>query len=619
MQGLELALEGQGGLLSIRELQAFGRQWRGLRLHCGQLDPLPGQFRCDQGRLSLPGNPPLSIPLNIAQQGEHWLLELRPRGGERWQFRYGMDGRLGLRVQQGSPAIWQALFPELGRLGLTASLSGELNYHGRRAEGSLQLAQGGFSSADGRQAGEGLQAHLRFQAREAGLGWQVEGRLDWLGGGVYVEPLYLQADRQSLQFQGGLGASGWRLEQVRLDWPRVGQLEGRAAGSWDGALEDARLVARELQLQALGAALLQPFMEARGWPVLQLQGGATLELELAQGQLQEARIALREAGLVLEDGRFALEGVSGTLPWHQTGSQPGDLAIRRLALGRLESGAFRLPLEIQPRGLALSAPMHIPFLGSELVIDHLRASAGEGDAPWEGAMGLSLYPVELERLTTALDLPAMGGVLSANLPAIRYREGAASLEGALVIQVFDGYLNCTDLRLIDPFGPMPRILADVEARHLDLGQLTQTFSFGQMTGFIDAELRQLEIAHWRPLSFDARIASSPGSYPRRISQKAVADITALGGGGAMAAVQGSFLRFFQDFGYRRIGLSCRLENGVCRMGGIDGQDRNGGYAIVEGGGIPALTVIGYNRDVHWDELVSRLQAAIGSSSRPVIK
>lgn len=600
-------------------MQAFGRQWRGLRLRCGQLNPLPGQFSCTQGRLDLPGNPRHSIPLSITRQGEHWLLELRPGGAERWLFRYGPDGRFGLRIQQGSPLIWQALFPHLTRLGLKASLSGELNYDGRRVEGRLQLEQGGFSSADGRQAGEGLQARLQFQAREERKGWQVEGRLEWLGGGVYVEPLYLQADQQSLQFQGGLGASGWTLEQVRLDWPRVGQLEGSASGSWAGALEEARFVARELQLQALGAALLQPFMEARGWPVLQLRGGATLELELAQGRLQEIRIALQEAGLSLEDGRFALEGVSGTLPWHQTGSQPGELTISRLALGRLESGAFRLPLEIQPRGLALSAPMHIPFLGSELVIDHLRAAAGEGGAPWEGAMGLSLYPVELERLTAALGLPAMGGVLSANLPAIRYREGEASLEGALVIQVFDGYLNCTDLRLIDPFGPMPRILADVDARHLDLGLLTQTFSFGQMTGFIDADLRQLEIARWRPLSFDARIASSPGSYPRRISQRAVENITSLGGGGAMAAVQGSVLRFFQDFGYRRIGISCHLENGVCRMGGIEGLDRNGGYAIVEGGGIPALTVIGYNRNVHWDELIGRLQAAIGSSARPVIK
>ncbi|MDR3158022.1 MAG: hypothetical protein LBU11_03220, partial [Zoogloeaceae bacterium] len=39
------------------------------------------------------------------------------------------------------------------------------------------------------------------------------------------------------------------------------------------------------------------------------------------------------------------------------------------------------------------------------------------------------------------------------------------------------------------------------------------------------------------------------------------------GGGAMAAIQKSALRFFEDFGYRGIGLSCRLENGVCHMRG----------------------------------------------------
>jgi hypothetical protein len=36
-------------------------------------------------------------------------------------------------------------------------------------------------------------------------------------------------------------------------------------------------------------------------------------------------------------------------------------------------------------------------------------------------------------------------------------------------------------------------------------------------------------------------------------------------------------------------------------------DSGQGYTIVKGGGIPAITVLGYNRSVGWDELITRLK------------
>jgi hypothetical protein len=117
--------------------------------------------------------------------------------------------------------------------------------------------------------------------------------------------------------------------------------------------------------------------------------------------------------------------------------------------------------------------------------------------------------------------------------------------------------------------------------------------------------------------FDARIESSEGSYPRRISQTAVNNISALGGAGAAVAIQRSMLRFFETFGYSKLGMSCRLEDGICRMSGI--ADVPQGYVIVQGGGIPAINVLGYNRDVGWDELLTRLKRVIDSNVKPTIQ
>jgi hypothetical protein len=446
----------------------------------------------------------------------------------------------------------------------------------------------------------------------------MEGKMAWQKGALYYAPALFAADTQSLEFAGILGTENWEMQHATLHIPRVGALRFHGKGGWQEGIQEGNLQAESLNLPALGETLLAPVLSGKDLPPITLFGRLGLSMDWRRGVLDTLTLSSSDAGFLLDKGRLALEGLSGALEWRQTGEGQGDLRVSRLALGRLESGAFQLPLAIWPRGFALRQSVEIPVLDSALSVNYLTAGKNAQNGEWEGALGFSLAPLSLEKLTRVLDLPSMQGMLSANLPLIHYVNQEAALDGALVIQVFDGYLNCTDLRFIDPLGIRPRLLADINARHLDLAQLTQTFSFGQITGFIDADLKKLELAaDWQPLAFEARIASSPGRYPRRISQRAVDNIASLGGGGAMVAIQKSALRFFEDFGYRGIGLSCRLENGVCHMGGIEGTDQGEQYVIVAGGGIPALTVMGYNRRVDWQELITRIKAATQSSGAVV--
>ena len=43
------------------------------------------------------------------------------------------------------------------------------------------------------------------------------------------------------------------------------------------------------------------------------------------------------------------------------------------------------------------------------------------------------------------------------------------------------------------------------------------------------------------------------------------------------------------------------------MGGVESSPN--GYVMVKGGGIPSLTVVGYNRQVGWLELMDRVKQA----------
>ena len=84
-----------------------------------------------------------------------------------------------------------------------------------------------------------------------------------------------------------------------------------------------------------------------------------------------------------------------------------------------------------------------------------------------------------------------------------------------------------------------------------------------------------------------------------------------------AALSSGFLRFFDDFNYDRLGISCRLENDVCAMDGV-APAPNGGYYLVKGKGLPRIDVIGSSRRVDWPRLVQQLIAATESEG-PVVQ
>jgi hypothetical protein len=53
---------------------------------------------------------------------------------------------------------------------------------------------------------------------------------------------------------------------------------------------------------------------------------------------------------------------------------------------------------------------------------------------------------------------------------------------------------------------------------------------------------------------------------------------------------------------------------------MDGErtDANN-YFIVKGGGIPAINVMGYNHEVDWNELLSRLKRVIKGNRKAVVE
>ena len=592
--------------LQIAEVSIAGSSWRNVRTRCPELKQERDQLICAQGALETPAKIPLSFRysaltknLDLGLQpaaGEEWRLAVESFGGAHIHFTIG-NGLL-TRLASWWPADWPK--PNAG------SVSGKLVFTGERdaqISAGLTVANGGFGDASGLHAGEKIAATLALQAQQRGGQWQWQGKLAWHGGDVFWQPLFVGGRGHALNFAGTLDAQRVSLERGTLALADIGEFD--LHGTFErasGKLAAARVKSANLGIAALYDKLLKAALQGTMLADLRCDGRADVAVELRDGKVTAVDLTFRKLALEDQGRRFALFGLDGNLPWRSDEASTAQLRVAGGEVLHLPFGAFDLPLEL--RGLRVrTRQMQIPVLDGGLTVSDFAADGEGGTWRWRYSGGVT--PVSMQQFTTALGLPVMHGTLSAEIPAVSYQQSTLKVDGALLFKVFDGTIVAQNLVLEGPLGKVPRLLADVEMRSLDLDLLTRTFSFGNITGRIDAQVKALELVNWQPVRFDARVASSAGEYPRRISQAAVQNISALGGAGAAAAIQRSFLRFFETFGYSALGLSCRLENGVCRMGGIENVPQ--GYVIVKGGGIPAITVLGYNRNVGWRELIERLK------------
>jgi hypothetical protein len=97
----------------------------------------------------------------------------------------------------------------------------------------------------------------------------------------------------------------------------------------------------------------------------------------------------------------------------------------------------------------------------------------------------------------------------------------------------------------------------------------------------------------------------------------VQDLSSVGDASFATSLQSQLIGLFDDFGYSRLGISCRLVDDVCSMDGLGSAGQ--GFIIVAGSGLPRLTVVGFNRRVDWPTLVERLGAIGKGDVKPVVE
>ncbi|MDD1625223.1 MAG: YdbH domain-containing protein [Methylococcaceae bacterium] len=550
-----------------------------------------------------------TVSIDAEERGKQWQVQINAKA---------VDSALIHKLFQ--PAIFEL---KGGRISFKLNASGS---HALIEDFTLTAELNGLTvqTKDGRFAAEALSLDTRLEAQNNKGLWQWQSHSRFNGGALYIEPFYLEADRQSI----GLDAQGnWSDKNKRAEIKSASYknatalaLSGSAIVKYEKkvTLEKADLTLHSDDLQKLSALYLKPFFEQTALEGLTFAGTINADFSIVQDSLTALTATVNKFAIRDTAERIRVENGVGTIYWSndETFNRPSTFAWRQLQLYALPIGPSRLLFLSRASSFRLLEKTHLPFLGGEIAINQLGWQAKKQQDP-EIYFAGSLNNISLEQWSKAVNWTPLSGTISGNIPRVEYSNKTLSLGGEINIKVFDGDIKITQLASSGLFTDFPKFYSELEINNLDLDQLTSKFEFGGITGKLSGFVRQLTMENWHPVSFYAWLGTPDDDDSRhRISQKAVKNIASIGGGGASDILSRSFLSFFETFGYDKIGLGCYLHDGVCQLMGVEARPQ--GYAIITGGGLPRIEVIGYNPRVDWNVLMERLKR-ISASDEVIIK
>jgi len=646
-ESLDIKLDWQQGAaasyrMRVKELihPALSSPLKDLVISCQQ-GTVSGQgIACQRGRLHLQ-HPILDdpqVPIRFEWNVEHQKLELElshlrfaagvlkvalQSAPEGWSVNIEGDA-LDMAEIYSQLATYLPMASDMeiaGKVDVVASLSG-VDELPSRFQWRAALHAAAFSDTSGEYLGEALSGVWQGSFVSEAKGWVGETALTLRQGELLTPYAYIGVEQQPLSINAHLALNQQQLQVTELRYDHPGILAFTSSATilrqqaWTPEL--FQLQTAPFAVQNLYERYLLPTLAESTLAHLEWAGQAGLELSYRRGGKQ--RLALKLDGLSVEEvpvateegadlsrqrRGFALYGVNGLMNWTSgqtpvasTLSWDGGHIMEGITLGKTH-----LDLLLHEKNVTLADPVSIPVLDGTLAISVFDLTLHD-DGP-HFMFGGALTPISMEAFSQAMGWLPLSGKLSGGIPKATYQNGVLVLEGAMMANLFEGQTLIRDLRVEDLLGIWPTLSANLELINLDLEALTRTFSFGRITGKLEGRIDNLYLENWKPVSFDARFATPEQDESRhRISQRAIDNISNLGGSGMSGALSRSFLSFFEEFRYARLGVSCRLENGVCEMDGVEAAAQ--GSYLVKGSGLPRIDIVGYNHRVDWGLLIGKL-------------
>ncbi len=482
-------------------------------------------------------------------------------------------------------------------------------------EANIQITQASFSDASGLHAGEKLTGKVVLSAQQIQSIWHWKGVFNWQEGELFWQPFYFGRAGNTFDIAGTYQAPMLTIKQANLQINGVGNLSASADVNLNTkAFNAIRVDAREVDFAGLYQTFIQPMAQKSVFGNLKVSGRADWHFEVKDLQPQNFELNIENANIEDENGKFGFTNLNAHIPWDYDGPKQIFLAYERGHLLKLPLGITHLTAEVN-RYSIVTPQLSLPVLDGALQFQDVSAAWIGNGMVWH--LQMKLEPISMNSFSQALGWPEMNGKIDGQIPLITYANKQLNMDGQMQFNMFKGMIAMSDLRIDNPIGVGPKLFANLTMRDIDLGDLTRTFNFGSIEGKLEGDVKDLRLENWKPVHMDAIIQTADGKHTKKVSQRAVENITALGGEGTAAALQRTFLRFFKEFNYEKMGLSCQLRQDICKMGGVESTPS--GFVIVKGKGAPSVNVNGFTQYVSWKDLLARMQRITDGNTKAIVQ
>lgn len=478
-------------------------------------------------------------------------------------------------------------------------------------------------SIEGESVLENVELQLQTTLKRSNASWSFQNLIRLINGEMYVQTgfrilgekpgFYIESstDPNVVNLEGS-----WHPEQNLLELrdlyylhPSIFQLQGsgRIILEEELLISDLTLHASIQDLSLSYPIYLQPILLQTNFSDLELSGALDLNLDYKNRELNRMELIMDEVFLDDIESRFSIsdlnshlfldsepEAVQSTLDWVG------------MSFYRLDFGSGDIVFESTGKHIRVLNWKDVAILDGALKIKEFSIR-NLASSDFEFRLGGELLPISMESLTHALGWTIFPGDLSGEISGLKYTKNNLQLEGDILVSLFGGFLNIQELKVEDLFSSYSVLTTGIKIDRLDLEQLTDVFSFGKIEGSLSGRMEKLRLEDWQPAYFEAEFATPlDDDKPHRISQKALENLNELGGGLSGTLSRG-FLRFLPAYSYGRLGISCRLFNGICELGGV--EDSGDSFSILTKGGLlpPWVEVIGAGRSIKWDDLIGGLK------------
>jgi hypothetical protein len=420
-----------------------------------------------------------------------------------------------------------------------------------------------------------------------------------------------------LEFNGKMGypAGGFRVEgSLKFQHPSLGSWTGSGDLDWG-----SRTIHYQGQVRGTGlplqesTSLLAEQAGGNRFPWLRRmepRGIVSTEFSL-DGSNRDYRIQGRIRGSDLDFGfrdpaiHFHISQLDLPVLWGSTLSrapldletQEGRIQLRDLRTPWSSVSLMEIPVSAGFRIYRVPVPLAFPLWGGVITAGGITLD-GSGDRPSLKAEA-NLSDVGLSAV-----LPGLGieGTWGGNLGTIQMNVDQASASGELTARVFDGTVKALDLGMVRPFDTGRRIQGKVLFDHLNLEALTRFFSFGKISGYVQGTIEHLSLGPEYPERFYLTLKTQEvAGVPKKINVQAIENISLLGTGwGELGGLRSGINRWFQEYNYREIGLTCSLAEGRVTLRGTIFED--GLEYLVRKPGLIGIDVINRNPENEIDFL-----------------